>query len=125
MSFNYRYVGSGGVKVGGCAKVTKTIFEFYKFGEGSTVFNIHKAEKGILEAITIKYIKLINSKKTLGKTVHLYVDTLNGLWNENELVDEAEARVLAEMYLEDQLAEIKTLSLKCKIKPSSSFEESY
>jgi hypothetical protein len=116
---NYRYVGSGGVNVGGCATVKKTVFEVVKFAEGSTVFNVHAARRGKIETITIKYVRLINNKKTLGQTIHLYVDTLNGLWNENELVVEEDAQALVQDFLDDQLAEIKALSLKCRIRNSS------
>jgi hypothetical protein len=114
---NYQCVGSGGVSVGGCAPTEKFIFLYFKYGEGSIVFNAAKAAKGVLEAIAIKHVRLVNNKRTYGKTLPLYQDTLNGLWNENELIPEDEARTIAGMYLAQQMALLKQGQLTC---PTSS-----
>ncbi len=110
---SFNYVGSGGVMVGGCANVTKAIYVIYKWGEGSVVFNVHKAARGVMEAVAIKEVRLINNKKTFAKTVAMYIDTYNGLWNEYELVSEDDARAIASDFLATQLAEYRISTLKC------------
>ena len=80
-----------------------TIIPFtYKYAAGSVVYNIQQAGKGVLEAVRIRRVLLNNT--VYGQIVPLYVDTYNGMWSENMLCLEADARALAISYLEREQA---------------------
>ncbi len=74
----------------------------YKYKEGSVLYSLQKAQLGILETIVIKRVRLVTSKATFGQIIVLYIDTFNGLWNENMLCTGPEATSLATAYLLQQ-----------------------
>jgi len=84
-----------GVKVNGCAEVTHIKTFYTAFGENDFAFVRKKALRGILEEVVIKELLIdrLNSIVT-------YKDTWNGLWNEDELIPEADAIDLAITYYE-------------------------
>lgn len=84
----------------------------YKFREGSVVYSIQKAEKGCLESVAIKSVKLTCGKNTCGQI--LYTDTFNGYWNEEELCTETDARNLAIDFLLLQQEAILEEMEKCR-----------
>ena len=98
MSAYFSYVGSGTAYTKGCAHTKKITYIQYKYGENSIVYLKYKAEKGIIERIAIKRVLLNSGPKTYNKIVPIYQDTLNSLYNENELILEADARALALAY---------------------------
>lgn len=81
-----------------CAKGLRSRTFTYNFREGSVVFIVEKAKRGIMEAVSIKEVRFISNTKTFAKTIALYVDTLNSLWNEYDLCSEADAKELALLY---------------------------
>lgn len=93
----YYYFGSGSIETLGCAKVQKNIYVLYKWGERSVVYVKPKAVRGILEKIAVKKV-FLNYK--LGQYTPIYQDTLNSLYNEEELISELEARTLAQDYID-------------------------
>jgi len=108
----FNETGSSGVKTGGCAIITYIKTYRTAFAAGDIVFNVDKANKGVLEKIIIKKSRIINSAKTGGQFEAMYVDTLNALWNEWDLISHAEAIALVQLYYEDLLAEAAALR-KC------------
>src|SRR5579872_7289682 len=85
-----------------CGVTSKKILVTYKFKEGSIVYSIPDAKRGILEVIAIKRVQLICNKKTYDQIIALYIDTYNSYWNEYDLCTEAEAVSLAINYLQRQ-----------------------
>jgi len=104
--------GSSGAQIGGCAIITYVKTYRTEFAAGDIVFNIDKANKGVLEKIIIKRQKIINSALTGGQFEAMYVDTLNSLWNEWDLISHAEAIALVQLYYEELLEEAAALR-KC------------
>lgn len=107
---NYSYVGSGTIKTGGCAIVEKYAFVEYKWGEGSVLYVKSKAEKGVIERVVIKRVILNSNAKTFLKIIPIYQDTLNSLWNENDLIIECDATTLATSYWEARQAALAALN---------------
>ena len=98
------YVASGGLDLASCVAVSETKFIIVKFKEGTVVYEARLARKGRLEKLVIKNINIINNKNTFGLYIANYVDTLNAVYIEEELVDHATALALAEAYFEEQAA---------------------
>lgn len=109
---NYSYIGSGGAITGGCARTSRSAYIKYKWGEGSIVYVYAKAIKGIVEAVCIKQVLLNSGPKTYNQVIPIYKDTYNYLWNESDLITEADARYYALAYWEQRNAEI--LAWQCK-----------
>lgn len=101
----FNEIGNGGAVPKGCAEVSVDEYVAALYDTGDVVYNIHKARKGIYERVVIKRQKLVNTTATGGIIVVTYVDTLNGLWNEDDLVLLAEAQDLVAIYEADTLAE--------------------
>jgi hypothetical protein len=106
------YTGSGGATTGGCALTFRYVYIEYKWGENSVLYIKHKAVKGILERIAIKRVMLNSGPKTGNQIVPIYQDTLNSLWNEDDLIIESEARDLALAYWEAREAQIAAAQCK-------------
>lgn len=86
----------------------------YRFSEGTIVYSVARAMKGVMEEVVIKTVKLAYGAKTQGAVIILYLDTLNALWNEGDLCTEEEAQVLAIEYLENLAAAAETALSQCK-----------
>lgn len=103
---NYTYVGSGTIRVSGCSSYGMDYFLYYAFAVGSFVYSRKKAAtRGVYERICIKDViypaKMLEGMRRTLKfqwVSPLYLDTLNGLWNENELVSYADATTLIQQY---------------------------
>lgn len=103
------YTGSGVTKTSGCAMTSSLVYTPYKWSVNSILYIKHKANKGILERVAIKRV-ILNS--AYNQIVPIYQDTLNSLWNEDDLLIEGQARDLAIAYLElreSQIAEARCL----------------
>lgn len=105
-------IGNGGERMSGCAILTYLKTYRTTFAAGDIVFIIDKAQKGVLEKIVIKKQKVINSLMTGGQFEVMYLDTLNALWNEWDLVSHAVAIAIVEDYYEALLVEANALR-KC------------
>jgi len=105
----YNELATGGARTTGCSVVEYLDLFFSTYAQGDVVYNVDKARVGILERIVIKKQRVINNINTQGQYVTLYVDTLNALWNERDLVLFAEAQDIATAYLEGLLAELSEI----------------
>lgn len=97
------YTGSGGFRFGVCSKYWKTINYPHQWSPGDILFSKQKAMIGQFEKVAIKEVRLIMNASTFGKMIFIYVDTFNSLWNENDLVQEYDALLIAKMYYEKQI----------------------
>lgn len=110
-----RHTSGGGIKLGGCGAVRVADAIVIKFPIGGIFYNCKAARRGCIEAICVKSYKMTNSLKTGGLLVVIYVDTLNGLWNEDELCTKTQAVAAAEAYYTKQLAAIAFSLSQCPI----------
>lgn len=105
-----------GVGVSSCCGVgSRSVRIEYQFAQGSVVYSIKKAREGILEAIAIKKVLIKNPYNNYGSVFVLYQDTYNGLWNEEDLCNQAQAVSLATTYLEEQEALLRNYLLTCGV----------
>ena len=109
------YIGSGGVKFGACSKYWMTKNYTYKWRPGDILFSKQKAMVGEFEKVAIKDVRIVMNKETLGQVVFIYVDTLNSLWNESDLVQEYDALLIAKMYYEMKIAQTLSASYVCNL----------
>lgn len=96
----YDETGSGGLTVEGCGLATLLRNNLYveRYRAGNILYAAHRARKGVLEKVVIKKV-----------SGYLYTDTLNGIWNEEDLVEFDDAVVLVETYIARQEALIALL----------------
>ena len=109
------YTASGGLKVGICSKYWMTKNYPYKWRPGDVLFSKQKALVGQFEKVAIKDVRIIMNQSTTGKLFFIYVDSLNSLWNENDLVQEYDALLMAKMYYEKKIAETVSASYCCNL----------
>ena len=102
----------GGAKVGGCAALVYVKTYTTKYGAGDIVYSLPKAKRGILERVVIRRVNALNSLLTQGAFEVMYVDTLNSLWNEWDLVSHADALAIAKSYYEALLEDWEEVN-KC------------
>lgn len=93
---SFNVIGISGACGGGTSFKTYT----YRYAEGSIVYSLAKAARGIIHPIAIKAVKLKNL--TQPQVTAIYVDTYNSLWNEDMLCTESEAQQVALSYLESE-----------------------
>jgi hypothetical protein len=113
-----------------CGISAEKILVTYNYAVGSIVYNINKAKIGILNAVAIKKVRIINPMPppvgnnkipsiyiTTGDrhTTILYQDTYNGLWNDYDLCSEQEATDFAIAYLEKRQAAILEEMIDCEM----------
>lgn len=110
-----------GVQIGGSATYRLNYFIYYDFAIGSIVYSKKKAMRGIYERVCIKNVKFPDSvlegmrRTATPEEVHpIYVDTLNGLWNEDELVSYEDATILIEMSLIRDQALAEEMVFQCR-----------
>jgi hypothetical protein len=101
---DFKHEASSGIRMFGHALCKKTYIRYHQYQIGSILFAKHKAIRGVYEKIAIKRIKFPN------RYVNLYVDTFNGLWNENELIPYESAVVLVDRYIERRNAWLEEIS---------------
>jgi hypothetical protein len=111
----YFYEGEGGLTLGGCAIVRRTVFYITKYSPGSLVYVCKTAAfKGTLEPVYIKEVKLVSN---YGVVTPLYKDTYNWLYNESDLCTQSEAVVLAIAYQESVIAACQNQLVTCTPRP--------
>lgn len=108
------YIGSGGVRVGGCAVTTPTPFYIADFTIGTIVYLRAKAMKGVLEKIAIKEALQSDLNRRHSSRIMLYKDTNNFIYGVNELVTYDEAIALVEAYTAAFEAKQAEYALKCR-----------
>jgi hypothetical protein len=98
MTFSYQMTGT--MTITGCGNPSKTYNVLYRFAERSIVYLCYKAQKGILEAIWIKSVILVNKG---GIYIPIYKDNLNAVYMEDELCTQTDAVNAATAYLQGQI----------------------
>ncbi len=94
----FNYITSGGFSIFGCSEPNQAFFNVQTlFDINDLVWVKAKAQKGVLERISIKQINVFNVYD------YLYQDTFNRLWAEHELIDQNTAQLLVEVYKQKQL----------------------
>jgi hypothetical protein len=97
----FNELAEGGALTGGCVVPKLTHRRQSYFGPGDIAYDARKARQGVLEPVAIKKHKML----WLGRSQSvLYIDTLNGMWNETDLVDFRTAAALAVEANLDQIA---------------------
>jgi hypothetical protein len=93
---DFSYVGSGGVRLLGCAAASAVPALDAKWALGTVLYNCAAARRGCLERVVLKRYRVFENFRTI-RAVVLYVDTNNWWWNEDELCtrDSALAAVAA------------------------------
>lgn len=110
ISDHYSYVPEGGLESFGCSLAQKEISVLYKWGERSIVYLKYKAVRGCVEKVAIKKV-VMNNK--YGGYIPVYWDTLNSIYNENELITETEARQLVQKYIDRKRSDIAKAERIC------------
>lgn len=100
----YTETGSGGLIWMGRSVVSTRHLFLVEYGVGDIVYNKHAAMKGVMEKIVVKDVIPTKQRMTAYRYVVLFKDTLNGLWNEGDLVPYDVAKQYAEEYLDALLA---------------------
>ncbi len=108
----FNEIMDGGVVIAGCTLYTFLDRVRTLYGPGDILYNIDKAKKGVLERVVIKRQRVLRSRTTEGQFQVLYIDTLNALWNEWDLVSHAVASDLAIAYFEKLLDDLSKLECK-------------
>jgi hypothetical protein len=113
-------VSSGTIRIGGCSGYRLDYYLYYAFAIGSILYSKKKAMNGKYERICIKDVRFsraeINAMRLVAKgwySVPLYIDTLNGYWNEEELVNYDDATNLIWDYHEQQKKLAEKLAFEC------------
>lgn len=99
----YTYQASGSLSIKKCGKGYSVDYTFIRntvFQVGDQAWLRYKAEKGILEKIVVKKIKIFRwDYKGEGPSVVVYTDTFNAIYNEWDLISYSDAATLSEIYL--------------------------
>lgn len=111
------YVGSGTVVLDGCGYYDYFLNLGYRFKVGDTCYLKYKAIKGKLEKVVIKEIKVVTNYEIKGIVKFMYVDTLNALYGEGDLLLASEAVALAKQYYEFQIFLAASAKTTCQLRP--------
>jgi hypothetical protein len=98
--------GSGGAKTGGCALTGVAHYILTSFQANDTAYVRDSAKRGILEKVVVKEVLLTRNRLTFNQYLVKYKDTFNRLYIEGDLLDEYNALLLIEAYLERKQADI-------------------
>jgi hypothetical protein len=104
MSLNY--TASGGAKTGGCAGVRVAKYIATSFKANDNAYVLDSALKGIIEKVVVKEVILTKNGFTYNQYLVKYKDTYNRLYIEGDLLDEYNALLLIEAYLERRQADL-------------------
>lgn len=118
---NFTYTATGSIRVGGCSSYKWSYNYRYAFAIGSILYLKPKALKGVLEKVVVKDVRFPRKSDPTRRLLcrfcdlyPLYVDTLNALFNEEELITREEAVELIRDYQEKLRNDQEQLALNCK-----------
>lgn len=97
---------SGTVVIRGCFSISFSYNFTYRFAEGSIVYLVYKAQKGVLEKVAIKEVRLVSNS---GVTIPQYIDTYNATYFDEDLCVQTDAISLATTYLQNRLNEVNNI----------------
>jgi hypothetical protein len=103
---DYTFTISGNLQFHGCPKVDLDTFYLSNFAVGDTAYDKISARKGKIEAIVVRKIVF---RQRGGLILPLYIDTLNGLYNEVDLVTHDEAVEIATAFFNRKLDTVNAL----------------
>lgn len=109
MIMTYSYAGDGVVLTGSYAPAYKKLYVRYKFEKQSIAYDKAAAIKGTLKKVFIQRVILKNVVKSWNKDVVIYVDNLQSMYNERDLVTLKEAKEIALEYWEARKASLEKL----------------
>lgn len=116
----YVFTASGSVRVGGCAGYAEAHYYRYAYAVGSIVYFRQKAAKGVFERVVVKEVRFPKNydptRTRLGRHGNLsplYVDTFNGLFNEEDLISYDDAAELVAAYNARVREEAENNALNC------------
>lgn len=92
--------GSGTIVISSCTPISLYVNLTYKYKVGDACFLKFRAQKGKLEKIVIKEVKVVANKYTSGMVNFMYIDTFNAIYAEQDLLTEKEAILVAKAYYE-------------------------
>ena len=110
----FTYTGQGSLQLGGCSTYYLIIKVPYKYVPGTVTYYKPKAEQGKLEKIVVKKVQVVRNSPTEGQYVFMYIDTLNSIYNEYDLILEPEALFLIKIYIERQIQIYKAALQRCR-----------
>lgn len=113
----FTYTGSGTIIIAGCGEYTYGRNYAYLWNIGDTAFLKYKAVKGKLEKIVIRQIKIVTNYEIDGEIRFMYVDTLNALYNESDLLTQYDAVNLAKQYYQFQIFLALSAKTTCQLRP--------
>ena len=103
---SYFYNAIGNIQICGHGKIGRSVFVYTTYGPGDIVFNKRKALNGKLEKVCIKNVNIGTIPKACSSSgtgsYPIYKDTLNGIWLEEDIVNQDTALFLINFYLETQ-----------------------
>lgn len=107
MDFSYEASGSLSLTKCGTGYIfTPEYVRSVVFSVGDQAWLAFKAQKGILESIVIKKIRIFPVLyRGLGPSTVIYIDTFNALYNEDDLLSYQDAFTLATNYLNNLILE--------------------
>lgn len=116
--------GSGTIFISSCTPINLYVNLTYKYKVGDVCFLRFRAQKGKLEKIVIKEVRVVSNKFTSGAVKFMYIDTFNAIYGEEDLVTEKEAILIAKSYYEYLIFLNASAKTVCTLRPQgkSSFE---
>lgn len=106
VSSYYAYSGSGKLYAANCGNnivyVPKKLVTV-AFKAGQRAWLKHKAQKGKIESVMVKKVKILSDLSTLGGINVMYFDNLNAVFNETDLINQSEAISIALAYYQSRI----------------------
>lgn len=103
---DFYFTGNGVVRTGGCAATKSIKLIPVNFRVNDQAFVVSSAIKGVLERVIIKEVIAVRNHKTFNQYLVKYKDTWNRIYFEGDLLDEYDALVTVQKYLEAKQADI-------------------
>ena len=99
---DFSYSATGAIRIGGCSsyKWAENTIHLYEIGD--VLYSKSKALRGFLEKVVIK-----------NTIFPIYVDTLNSLWNEEDLISFSQANSLVLEAKIEKAAAKENLAFQC------------
>ena len=112
----YSYTGEGTLKLSRCGNNVVYIprkFVTVPFKAGQRAWLKYQAQKGKIESVVVKTVKIISNYSTGGAYNVMYFDNLNAIFNESDLINQSDAINFALNYYQNRLY-LAEKALECK-----------
>ena len=111
---SYAFESIDGIIIGGCSSYSSNIYYWHRYGVGSIVYFKPKALRGVFEKIVIKEVRMTKKYKGTKYNAVIYVDTLNAIFTESELIKYDDAVYYVKSYREYVRNLAEKTALNCK-----------